>query len=57
MLNIKILTNKHQRLVSEDRVKYVLGKQSDYYGHSGDKLYGLVFVSRTDEAEKIAELA
>ena len=43
------------RLVSEDRVKYVL-KQSDYYGHSGDKLYGLVFVSRTDEAEKIAEL-
>lgn len=43
------------RLVSEDRVKYVL-KQSDYYGYSGDRLYGLVFVSRTDEAEKVAEL-
>ncbi len=43
------------RLVSEDRVKYVL-KQSDYYGYSGDRLYGLIFVSRTDEAEKVAEL-
>ncbi|MHC3377907.1 DUF3427 domain-containing protein [Ligilactobacillus equi] len=42
-------------LVSEERVDYVL-EQSRYYGHAGEKLYGLVFVSRKEEAQKIAEL-
>lgn len=37
------------------RVEYVL-KQSRYYGYSGYRLKGLIFVSRVNEGKKIAEI-
>ena len=37
------------RLVSDHRVDYVL-EQAAYYGHSGDRVKGLVFCSRKEEA-------
>ena len=41
------------RLVSDDRVDYIL-KQIRYYGYSGDRVKGLVFCSRLDEAEELS---
>lgn len=40
-------------LVSESRVDYIL-KQADYYGYSGDRVKGLVFCSRKEEAQELA---
>ncbi len=48
-------TTSLQRLVSEERADYIV-RQTKYYGYSGDKLHGLVFCSRKDEAKGIAEL-
>ena len=41
-------------LVSNDRVNYLLEK-SEYYSFSGDRIKALVFVSRKDEARKLAD--
>lgn len=46
------------KLTSKERVKHILAK-AKYYGHGGiegTKLKGLIFCSRKDEAQKIAEL-
>jgi superfamily II DNA or RNA helicase len=40
------------RLVSDTRVDYVLEK-ANYYGHSGDRVKGLIFCSRKDEAKEL----
>ena len=40
-------------LVSESRVDYIL-KQADYYGYSGDRVKGLVFCSRKEEAQELS---
>ena len=40
-------------LVCEDRVNYIL-KQANYYGHSGDRVKGLIFCSRAKEAEELS---
>ncbi|MBR2754191.1 MAG: DEAD/DEAH box helicase [Lachnospiraceae bacterium] len=42
-------------LVSEDRVNYIID-QIKYYGYSGDRVKGLVFCSRKQEADELAEL-
>ena len=41
------------RLVSDDRVDYIL-KEARYYGHSGSRVKGIVFCSRTEEAVKLS---
>ena len=42
------------RLVSDHRVDYVL-EQASYYGHSGDRVKGLVFCSRKEEARLLSQ--
>lgn len=41
-------------LVSDARVEYVI-KQAEYYGYSGDRVKGLVFCSRKEEARDLSE--
>ena len=41
-------------LTSDARVEHIL-TQANYFGHSGDRLKGLVFCSRNDEAAALAE--
>ncbi len=40
-------------LTSDERVKYVM-KQSEYYGYSGDRVKGLIFCSRIEEARELS---
>ena len=42
-------------LVNEKRVDYIIDKINDY-GYSGDKVHGLIFVSRKDEAKELSDL-
>ena len=42
-------------LVDEKRVDYVIDKINDY-GYSGDRVHGLIFVSRKEEACKLSEM-
>ncbi|KRK34969.1 DUF3427 domain-containing protein [Loigolactobacillus bifermentans] len=46
-------TSQLKWLVSEERVTYIL-QQTDYYGYSGAALQGLIFCSRTEEAQALA---
>ncbi len=39
--------------VCDDRVNYIL-QQAKYYGYSGNRVKGLIFCSRTDEAEELS---
>lgn len=41
-------------LTSDDRVRYVM-EQAAYYGHSGDRVKGLIFCSRVDEAKELSK--
>ncbi|MEN2768040.1 DEAD/DEAH box helicase [Ornithinibacillus xuwenensis] len=41
------------KLVTEERVTHILDK-INYYGYSGEKVKGLMFCSRKDEAEKLS---
>lgn len=43
------------RLTSDDRVEYVI-EQAQYYGYSGDRVKGLVFCSRKEEAKKLSQM-
>ena len=45
---------KFANLVSDVRVSYVLEK-AEYFGYSGDRVKGLVFCSRKDEARILSE--
>lgn len=40
-------------LTSDERVRYVLA-QASYFGHSGDRVKGLIFCSRIDEAKELS---
>ena len=40
-------------LTSDDRVKYVM-EQAAYFGYSGDRVKGLIFCSRIDEAKELS---
>lgn len=42
------------RLTSDDRVNYVI-EQAKYYGYSGDRVKGLIFCSRKEEAKKLSQ--
>ena len=48
-------TSNLAHLIDRKRVDYLL-KQIDYYGYCGKQARGLVFCSRRDEAQKLAEL-
>ncbi len=41
------------RLVSDDRVSHVIEK-AEYFGHSGDRVKGLIFCSRKEEARELS---
>ncbi|MBP3610534.1 MAG: DEAD/DEAH box helicase [Lachnospiraceae bacterium] len=41
-------------LTSEERVKYVM-KQASYFGHCGERVKGLIFCSRIDEAKELSK--
>ncbi|MCD7883837.1 MAG: DUF3427 domain-containing protein, partial [Lachnospiraceae bacterium] len=41
------------RLTSDERVDYVI-EQANYYGHCGDRVKGLVFCSRKEEARELS---
>ncbi len=41
------------RLVSDDRVTHVI-EQAQYYGHSGERVKGLIFCSRKEEAKTLS---
>ena len=47
--------NDFKDLTSSERVKNIIDV-AEYYGYSGDRVRGLVFCSRTEEAETISEL-
>ena len=40
-------------LTSDERVKYVM-EQAAYFGHSGERVKGLIFCSRIDEAKELS---
>ncbi|MDE5698432.1 MAG: DEAD/DEAH box helicase [Lachnospiraceae bacterium] len=40
-------------LTSDERVSYVMN-QADYYGYSGERVKGLIFCSRIDEAKELS---
>jgi len=40
-------------LVSDDRVEHVI-REAEYYGYSGDRVKGLVFCSRKEEAKELS---
>jgi len=44
---------KFSYLVSDDRVSHII-KEAEYYGYSGDRVKGLIFCSRRDEAEELS---
>ncbi|SER68128.1 DUF3427 domain-containing protein [Lachnobacterium bovis] len=44
-----------KNLTSESRVDYIL-KQANFYGYSGDRVKGLIFCSRIDEAEELSKI-
>ncbi|QBO36586.1 DUF3427 domain-containing protein [Periweissella cryptocerci] len=43
-----------QHLVADERVNYLVAKTA-YYGYAGEQLQGLIFVSRTEEGQVLAE--
>jgi superfamily II DNA or RNA helicase/HKD family nuclease len=47
--------NAINSLTNEDRVKNIIEK-IDFYGYSGDRVKGLVFCSRVEEAERLSEI-
>lgn len=44
-----------KHLIQPERVDWII-KVADYYGHDGDVLHGLIFCSRTKEAQELAAL-
>ena len=45
---------RFRHLTSDRRVKYILDR-AEYYGHSGNRVKGLVFCSRKDEAQELSQ--
>lgn len=46
-------TKNFNDLVSDMRVKYIIEK-AEYYGHGGERVKGLIFCSRKDEARELS---
>jgi superfamily II DNA or RNA helicase len=55
MIDNKTIDDKttFNELISDKRVEYII-TNIDRYGYSGDKVHGLIFCSRTDEAKELA---
>lgn len=49
-----VKTQDFSRLISNNRVEHVMD-YANYYGHSGDRIKGLIFCSTVKEAEKLSE--
>lgn len=47
-------TKDFSRLICDDRVRYIIEK-AEYFGHSGNRLKGLIFCSRLEEANELSE--
>ena len=47
-------TENFKYLVCDERVEHIL-KQAEYYGHSGDRVKGLIFCSRKKEAQELSD--
>ncbi len=47
-------TRDFAKLIADDRVDYIL-EQANYYGHSGERVKGLIFCSRKDEAIELSK--
>lgn len=45
---------RFRHLTSDKRVKYII-ERAEYYGFSGDRVKGLVFCSRKDEAKELSD--
>lgn len=48
-------TTNLARLISNERVDHLINKVT-YYGHNGEKVKGLIFTSRVEEAQELSEL-
>ncbi len=46
--------SRFRHLTSDKRVRYIL-ERAEYYGFSGDRVKGLVFCSRKDEAKELSD--
>ncbi|MBQ8069980.1 MAG: DEAD/DEAH box helicase [Bacteroidales bacterium] len=45
---------KFRKLVSDKRVEYII-ERAEYYGYSGDRVKGLIFCSRKEEAKELSD--
>ena len=54
MENSSLKENDFRDLTSDERVKHIV-EQTNYYGHSGDRVKGLIFCSRIKESQELAE--
>lgn len=46
--------SRFRHLISDKRVKYII-ERAEYYGFSGDRVKGLVFCSRKEEAKELSD--
>ena len=46
--------SRFRHLTSDKRVKYILDR-AEYYGYSGDRVKGLIFCSRKEEAKELSD--
>lgn len=54
-LRSKIMNdNEFNLLTGDERVRHII-EQAEFYGYSGDRVKGLVFCSRIDEAEELSQ--
>ena len=55
MVDDKTALSDFAYLTSDERVSRII-EQADYYGYSGDRVKGLIFCSRQDEARELSNL-
>lgn len=49
----KLTESSFNQLVGDERVKHII-EQANYFGHSGDRVKGLIFCSRIDESVELS---
>ncbi len=49
----KLTSEDFNRLISDERVKHIIEKAT-YFGHSGDRVKGLIFCSRIQESQELS---
>ena len=49
----KLTESSFNQLVGDERVKHII-EQANYFGHSGDRVKGLIFCSRIDESIELS---